>query len=216
MDSHSSSPTTPTQSKQNGLSTTIEQTPDTTTSAATSPTSLPDNDPNGIISPVYWQHSHGGSELSSQRHSLDDEDDLRLLRGTISLEDHTESFSETSGSLWARAITIADYVIVKGSPTGVGAYVVWNCRVETLDGGPIFIRKRYSEFDRLRLHLIQAFPKAKNALPVLPPKSVLYRFQPKFLEKRRAGLSYFLNCVMLNPEFAGSPIVKDFIFTKEA
>lgn len=55
------------------------------------------------------------------------------------------------------------------------------------------------------------------------------RFRPNFLENRRMGLSYFLksasqnievlvgrlmwpSCVMLNPEFAGSPIVKDFIF----
>lgn len=32
---------------------------------------------------------------------------------------------------------------------------------------------RYSEFDDLRLQLVASFPHAKNALPSLPPKSVL-------------------------------------------
>lgn len=159
---------------------------------------------NGIISPVYWQHADS-STISQYS--------LPLARG-ITLEDHTESPSETSSSLWARSIIIDSYVVVKGNPTGIGAYVVWNCKVETLDGGPIFIRKRYSEFDQLRCDLISAFPKAKRALPTLPPKSFMLRFQPTFLERRRKGLSYFLNCVMLNPEFAGSPIVKDFIFAR--
>lgn len=37
----------------------------------------------------------------------------------------------------------------------------------------INIRLRYSEFDDLRQKLLAAFPHAKNALPSLPPKSVL-------------------------------------------
>jgi hypothetical protein len=107
---------------------------------------------------------------------------------------------------------------------------------------------RYSEFYDLREKLVAAFPHSKSALPALPPKSFVCmgegfqnwvskltavlrtdRFQRKFLEKRRSGLSYFLkyvrvhclvarekltefSCVMLNPEFAGSAIVKEFIF----
>lgn len=55
------------------------------------------------------------------------------------------------------------------------------------------------------------------------------KFRPSFLESRRVGLEYFLkwvsrllssyiysnviiSCVLLNPEFSGSPIVKDFLF----
>ncbi len=79
------------------------------------------------------------------------------------------------------------------------------------------IRKRYSEFDELRAKLIKAFPQStRSSLPLLPPKSAIYKFRPKFLEKRREGLEYFLNCVMLNPEYAGSPMVKDFIFLPES
>ena len=70
---------------------------------------------------------------------------------------------------------------------------------------------RYSEFHDLREKLVAAFPQSKPALPALPPKSIICtgqrfrngsteltivklkdRFQQKFLEKRRSGLSYFL------------------------
>jgi hypothetical protein len=74
------------------------------------------------------------------------------------------------------------------------------------------IRKRYSEFDDFRSRLIQSFPNFEAAVPPLPPKSVISKFRPPFLEKRRAGLQYFLNCILLNPEFSGSPVLKDFLF----
>lgn len=84
-------------------------------------------------------------------------------------------------------------------------------------------------------------------MPPLPPKSVICmrrasyadpavlltclaaKFRPRFLERRKAGLSYFLkyvfdalpktladieiSCVLLNPEFSGSPVLKDFLFS---
>ncbi len=75
------------------------------------------------ITPVYWQHQRTESYAS-----------VGNSKPTpITLEDHTEEPSEHSGALWAKSVTILDYVIVSGSRTGVGAYVVWNCRVETLD-----------------------------------------------------------------------------------
>jgi len=80
----------------------------------------------------------------------------------------------------------------------------------------MMIRKRYSEFCDLREKLQQAFPQSTSkSLPSLPPKSAIYKFRPKFLERRRAGLAYFLTCVMLNPEYAGSDLVKDFIFAQD-
>jgi hypothetical protein len=54
------------------------------------------------------------------------------------------------------------------------------------------IRKRYSEFDEFRSRLVQSFPNFEAAVPNLPPKSVISKFRPKFLNKRRAGLQYFL------------------------
>jgi hypothetical protein len=51
----------------------------------------------------------------------------------ITLEDHTEDpASETTRGLWARSVTIDDHVIVKGK-SGIGAYVVWTCKIQTLD-----------------------------------------------------------------------------------
>ncbi|CAK7201313.1 hypothetical protein SEUCBS139899_004016 [Sporothrix eucalyptigena] len=82
-------------------------------------------------------------------------------------------------------------------------------------GHSFCIYKRYSEFDTLRKRLVASFPQARGggALPPLPPKSVLGKFRPEFLEKRRLGLQYFLNCILLNPEFAGSPVLRDFLFS---
>jgi len=54
------------------------------------------------------------------------------------------------------------------------------------------IRKRYSEFDDLRCRLMRTFPNFEAAVPELPPKSLISKFRPRFLEKRRAGLQYFL------------------------
>ncbi|KAH0832718.1 hypothetical protein AYO21_00376 [Fonsecaea monophora] len=157
--------------------------------------------------PPYWQPNR---EPSS--------DELTITRPPpISLEDHTLSREPSRAALWAKSISIDEYVIVQGNPTGVGAYVVYNVNVQTLDGGPMTIRKRYSEFDELRAKLVKAYPQStRSSLPPLPPKSAIYKFRPKFLEKRREGLAYFLNCVMLNPEYAGSTIVKDFIFPPDA
>lgn len=173
--------------------------------AGTEHVSQPDARP-ATISPPYWQHNRSASYVS-----------IDTRPSPITLEDHTDGLSPSTSALWAKAVTINDYTVVRGglSPA-IGAYVVWNVNVLTLDGGPMKIRKRYSEFDDLRDKLIAAFPNATaSSLPQLPPKSAIYKFRAKFLERRRAGLQYFLNCVMLNPEYSGSAIVKDFIFAHD-
>ena len=72
--------------------------------------------------PLYWQHQRTVSYASVDN----------VKPPPIRLEDHTEEPSEHSGALWAKNVTIVDYVIVSGK-SGVGAYVVWNCKVDTLD-----------------------------------------------------------------------------------
>lgn len=77
----------------------------------------------GVI-PPYWHHARNSSRTSQT--SLD-------RAPAITLEDHTEDpNSETSRGLWAKSVAIDDHVVVQGK-TGVGAYVVWNCRIQTLD-----------------------------------------------------------------------------------
>lgn len=156
------------------------------------------------VSPPYWQRER--SATHSTVGSLEQPP-------PITLKDNTEQNTGAHNQLWARSISIDDYVVIQGNSIGVGSYVVWICKVETLDGSPMTIRKRYSEFDDLRAKLLKAFPDSTaQSLPPLPPKSAVYKFKPKFLEKRRQGLAYFLNCVMLSPQYASSIIVKEFIF----
>jgi hypothetical protein len=116
-------------------------------SSASSITSRPIS---GVV-PPYWQcHNRSVSHASQSS-----------LHG-ITLEDHTaDPDSETSRGLWARSVSIDDHVVVQGM-TGVGSYVVWNCRIQTLDvsyslgvvgvdsnaysclqGGPIVVRMRF-------------------------------------------------------------------------
>lgn len=66
-------------------------------------------------------------------------------RQGIALEDNTEIETEENNVVWAKCVTIEDYTIVAGRGLGdwaPGTYVVWNCTVETLDGGTIKLIKR--------------------------------------------------------------------------
>ncbi|MCJ1380831.1 PX domain-containing protein ypt35 [Xylographa soralifera] len=158
--------------------------------------------------PPYWQHRRQFSHASVVSNAS-----ITGRPPPIILEDHTEELDGQRSPLWAKSVAIDNHVVVSGNITGVGNYVVWICKVFTLDGGSMIIRKRYSEFEALRAELAMTFPKSGSALPPMPPKSLIYRFRPDFLEKRRAGIAYFMNCVLLNPEFAGSPVLKEFIFS---
>jgi hypothetical protein len=84
-----------------------------------------DDDPAGsTVVPPYWQrHRRHVSSISI--------DPSRP--SPIRLEDHTVEGSEQAKALWAKHVSIDDYVIVSGNAPGVGAYVVWSCTVETLD-----------------------------------------------------------------------------------
>ncbi|KAF8469656.1 Phox homologous domain-containing protein [Kalaharituber pfeilii] len=146
------------------------------------------------------------SDLAKRNSSRDS---LQVI-APILLLDNTVTPGENSPSLWARNVRVTDYTIVQGSRTRAGAYVLWNCWIETLEGAQFTVRRRYSEFVTLRDKLCVTFPRSLASLPALPPKSVVSKFRAAFLENRRQGLSYFLSCILLNPEFAGSPLVKDF------
>jgi hypothetical protein len=77
------------------------------------------------LSPPYWRtHFADESSASVER---------RHLHSQIQLEDHTEEDSEQFGWLWAKAVRIDDYTIVRGGAPAIGAYVVWNCTVDILD-----------------------------------------------------------------------------------
>lgn len=80
------------------------------------------------IVPPYWQaHERSVSRLSCNS------ENGGARPAPILLEDHTDAGSEQCKALWARHVSIDDYVIISGSAPALGAYVVWNCTVETLD-----------------------------------------------------------------------------------
>ncbi|KAK1780567.1 Phox homologous domain-containing protein [Copromyces sp. CBS 386.78] len=159
-----------------------------------------------VTSPPYWAHGHNntnsrglGTRHARTMSSVSTESDLPP--GAITLQDNEHDDGPDGANVygrdrnracWAKKVDIVDYILVNGGTANIGAFVVWNIRVETLNGSRMNIRKRYSEFDGLRKRLVQTFPNFEAAVPPLPPKSILHRFQPKFLEKRRAGLQYFL------------------------
>jgi hypothetical protein len=78
---------------------------------------------NSIVPPYWQRHERTPSNLSIQA------PDTTPIR----LEDHTDESSEQCKALWAKHVSIDDYVIIGGTPPGIGAYVVWNCTVETLE-----------------------------------------------------------------------------------
>lgn len=83
--------------------------------------------------PPFWNsHGRSVSEASS----------IQVKPSPISLEDHTEEDDDQAKACWAKHVSIDDYVVISGS-TGIGAYVVWSCTVETLKGAPFTIRKRF-------------------------------------------------------------------------
>lgn len=81
------------------------------------------NSETATLVPPYWSHRRHESYGS-----------VGNTKPTpITLEDHTgEQFPE-SHSAWARGVTIDDYVLVAGSVPNVGNFIVWNCRIETID-----------------------------------------------------------------------------------
>jgi hypothetical protein len=80
-------------------------------------------------------HSSASQPPSNlQNAGASSDDGLAILHPVpITLEDHTVNPSENSSGLWARRAEVVDYAIVSGSRTRAGAYVAWNCHVETFE-----------------------------------------------------------------------------------
>lgn len=79
-----------------------------------------------VVVPPYWQTHQRGESLISI-------DSNRLSNPFIRLVDNTEQASEQSKGLWAKSAQIAEYVVIRGAAPGIGDYVVWTCKVETLN-----------------------------------------------------------------------------------
>lgn len=88
--------------------------------------------PGSVTSPPYWTHNIGHRRSTS---NLSAESVLPV--GAITMRDNeTSGRDERNKACWAKSVEIADHVIVNGSATNIGAFVVWNIRVETLQVRP--------------------------------------------------------------------------------
>ena len=97
-----------------------------------------------ITSPPYWQLSHAnGSRPNSNSHNRTPSAESVLPPGAITLQDNEDVYSDvgTRGDVsgrdrnracWAKSVEVVNHVVVNGSATNIGAFVVWNIRVETL------------------------------------------------------------------------------------
>lgn len=106
-----------------------------------------------VTSPPYWAHGHttnGTSGASRANHA--NQSTESLVPGAITLQDNEaegddgepadrqRSSEETRTSYgrdrnracWAKSVEVTNYVIVNSSATNIGAFVVWNIRVQTL------------------------------------------------------------------------------------
>jgi len=93
-------------------------------------------DPSTEVNPPPFWNKHGRSASSVSYQSIS-----HLRPPAISLEDHSDADHDSGRACWARHAVVDSWVVVSGA-TGIGAYVVWNCTVETINGAPFTIRKR--------------------------------------------------------------------------
>jgi len=117
---------------------------------STAPSSPVGTGASPVTSPPYWLQTHGGHGRTVSNISTES-----VL--PITLQDNEEEEEEEEGrgrdggserlgsagsggshgrdrnkACWAKSVEIRDYVVVNGSATNIGAFVVWNIRVETL------------------------------------------------------------------------------------
>lgn len=116
---------------------------------------------------------------------------------------------EEDANIWCKNASIGEYTVITGSNNQ--KFVVWTITIETAKNQRIIIRKRYNDFVKLRELLVSKYPNHIVEIPKLPSKSVLLNFESNFLAKRRNGLEFFTNSILLNPIFSHDPLVKQFI-----
>lgn len=115
-----------------------------------------------------------------------------------------------NSSSWCVNCSVTDPLIVEGD--NMGKYTLWNVRFKLAKGGHITVKKRYSDFESLHQVLARRYGK-QVVVNALPPKNSLFedRFSGEFLERRRSGLEYWLNSVVLDPLLGYSGEVRRFV-----
>ena len=95
-----------------------------------------------VMSPPYWNYDSSNNRNNNaasggwSRHdrSVSSASVESFPRGGITLRDNeNSSIDERGNACWARSVRVTDWTVVNGSTTGIGAFVVFNIRVETLN-----------------------------------------------------------------------------------
>ncbi|CAG8800441.1 38430_t:CDS:2 [Gigaspora margarita] len=118
---------------------------------------------------------------------------------------HISLLRHKAANLFAQKVNVSNPIRIGA---GYGSYIAYTCTVKSQEGASIIVRKRYSDFVKLREQLIKAYPKFRKLIPSLPPKRVMGKFMPEFIEKRRKGLEYFLAYVLLHPILGPTAVVR--------
>lgn len=83
-----------------------------------------------VTSPPYWLNTRGGHQRTISNMSTES----FLPAGAITLRDNEASdLDDRNSACWAKSVEIVNHTVVNGSATNIGAFVVWNIRVETLN-----------------------------------------------------------------------------------
>ncbi len=82
-----------------------------------------------FTAPPYWQNMPSRRRAASTQSS-----DSGRPSGAILLLDNEadEEEEDRNNACWAKSVEIVGHTIVNGGATSIGAFVVWNVRVETL------------------------------------------------------------------------------------
>ncbi|KAI0825559.1 Phox homologous domain-containing protein [Irpex lacteus] len=128
---------------------------------------------------------------------------------SIWLADNSGKGSSSTGA-FAQDVQVIGWTSV-GDKKG-GAYIVYDCAIQTKEGAVVHVHKRYSAFEQLYWRLRSTLPPYQQSLvPQLPPKNPLSKFRAAFLDKRRRALQHWLASVMLHPDVGGCQAIRQWV-----
>jgi hypothetical protein len=100
--------------------------------------------PSSITSPPYWLNTRNGHQRTISNMSTESV----LPAGAITLRDNEASdFDDRNSACWAKSVEIVNHTVVNGSATNIGAFVVWNIRVEALNVSDRMVRWRRARLE---------------------------------------------------------------------
>jgi hypothetical protein len=83
-----------------------------------------------IVYPPYWLNFGSQQTYSTADGSAEGAGGITMMDNEVDDEDGR---NPRGSACWARAVEIPDYVVVNGSATNIGAFVVFNVRVQTMN-----------------------------------------------------------------------------------